>query len=132
MGTSSTDMQRVEGVMNDLEREFYDRGFRYEKFVYVVDEDGSVFMFRDAFAVLYYDEETGRHEEDGGGDFPGEFFFVYTEHHGNHCYHLDDLWGHFVLKPEEAPEHPSYTIRAPAAELRRRRKWGETDEPEES
>lgn len=60
---------------------------RFNLFVYMVHEDGSMMLYTSAFVVKYPDNE--------------EFVCIFTEHHGFHVEALDDLRTLHVLKRVE-------------------------------
>ena len=79
----SVEMVRMTAKAKELEEDYFKREFETRKNVVVVHEEGTVLFFRYAFAVLYYDED---HENWGAAELPGQWLFVYTEHHGIHVY----------------------------------------------
>lgn len=55
---------------------------RFNKAVLVVDEEGTVLMFQNAFAVM---REVGSNLE------YSTYIYVFTEHHGFHVYSSEDV-----------------------------------------
>ena len=55
---------------------------------HVVDfdhEDGSRFHFNYASIMEYYDPD------EGGGSYPGEYYFIFTEHHGFYVFSKEEV-----------------------------------------
>jgi hypothetical protein len=63
-----------------------------KKHVEMRHHDGSKFSWHSAHVVEYYDAQHG---DWGACTTPGEYYFIYTEHHGVHVYPKDDVdWLH--------------------------------------
>lgn len=86
MGTT---MQRIYKIAEQI-----DNGLTAYDFPYVVvvrHEDGSHFVWDDAFAMIYFDSEHTDNDSGNAVERPGEWLMVFTEHHLFHVYHLSEI-----------------------------------------
>ena len=73
---------------------------RFNGSVIVRHEDGSVFIFENAFAQYYNGKGHKLTHKDGTLQYiDAAWLFVFTEHHGNHIYSIDDLLDWRALGP---------------------------------
>ena len=88
----STYYKQAVETMNSVKLTAYD--FHCDECVYLVHEESSHFFWRSAFLRLFRD-----------------WVFVYTEHHGYHCYHKSDLvhYRHFKEQPRKSLEWTGLT-----------------------
>lgn len=99
-------MQRVFDVAAEIAKTHTAYDFKPGSAVRVYHDDGTDYWFENAFAVIYYDKDHGN---EGGCSQPGHWLMVFTEHHGHHVFHLDDLErGYSVWERGEVPKHPNY------------------------
>lgn len=92
----SVEYKRVKAVQDALATTLECTDFAY--FVAVFHEEGSTFLYRNAFAHLYQDPEHG---DWGDCDHPGLWLMVFTEHQGHHIFATCDLndYAEYVQTP---------------------------------
>jgi hypothetical protein len=99
----SKHMQRVYDIAVEMDKNLSAYDFP-SKAVAVYHDDGTNYWFENAFAMIYYDKD---HNEQGC--HPGHWLMVFTEHHGIHVFHLDELErGFSVWEKGEIPKHPDF------------------------
>jgi hypothetical protein len=84
----SAEMQRVYKIA-EATLETMDCTHMWARSVEIIHEEGTCFNFKNAFAIKFYDKN---HENWGQCHCPGEWLFIFTEHHGIHIYPIDDLY----------------------------------------
>lgn len=99
-------IQRVYDIAVEMEKKFTAHDFKSGSAVRVYHDDGTDYWFENAFAQIYYDKDHG---DEGMADHPGEWLMVFTEHHGTHVFHLDELKrGWSIWQKQEIPKHIDY------------------------
>lgn len=78
---------------------------RFQDSVVIIHEEGTVLNYKSAFLMRYYDSEHGNW---GACESPGEWLFVFTEHHGVLVYPLTDLASWEQSTPVDVAFHPDY------------------------
>lgn len=86
MGTT---MQRIYKIAEEIDKNLSAYDFPYV--VVVRHEDGSHFVWDDAFAMIYFDPEHLDNENGNAVERPGEYLMIFTEHHMFHVYHLSEI-----------------------------------------
>lgn len=84
----STELKRVRLIAEEMVATFPAEDERWSRSVFIIHEEGTTLRFRWAFLMEYYDAKHGNW---GASMYPGQWLFVFTEHHGIHIYAIEDL-----------------------------------------
>lgn len=99
----SPDMQRMYEIAREMDKSY--TADMFHDSVRIHHEDGTDYFFDNAFAMIYFDKEHG----DGGACLrPGEYLFVFAEHHGIHVFSLDEISRFHQYKEMPIPNHPDH------------------------
>jgi hypothetical protein len=103
----SVEMQRAWEVAKQIDNELKSNDPRLRHCVQIEHDDGTRLFFDNAFIMRYYDKNHG---DWGTCNHPGEWIFVFTEHHGFHVYPIDELFRYrqyqLVSQVEKHPDFP--------------------------
>lgn len=84
----STRMNKLYKIAEKIDKQLTAYDFLYT--VFVRHEDGSVFVWRDAVAIVYADETKDRLGSVALKDHP-VYLMVFTEHHLFHVYDMEEI-----------------------------------------
>lgn len=99
----STYMQRAQKVAEDYGKKLLATDLRFGHVVRIIHEEGTTLFFAHAFLMKWKDPEVTAGSW-GASEHPGEWLLVFTEHHGEHVYPLDDLYSYHEYVYAAAPE----------------------------
>ena len=98
-------MQRIYDVAVEMGKKHTAHDFKHRSAVAVRHDDGTDYWFKNAFAIIYYDKDHG---DEGMTMYPGEWLMVFTEHHGIHVFHFDELENWAAWERSSIGKHPDY------------------------
>lgn len=101
----SKQMQTVYEVARQIDANLTAYDFHGDRVVTISHEDGTRLVFHCAFLQVYFHPD---HQD--RCEHPGEWILVFTEHHGFHVYHRDDLSSYSeykrVRRDQKHKDHP--------------------------
>jgi hypothetical protein len=95
-------MQRAHKVAEGYDKALLATDPRFSHVVRVVHEEGTSLFYVNAFLMKWKDPEVVEGAW-GACETPGQWLFIFTEHHGFHVYPLDDLHSYREYVHADAP-----------------------------
>lgn len=84
--TDSVPLKQVKKIVDEYDAKLLATDKRFRKAVHVSHEEGTTLYFKNAFLMkMTVNKDV--------------WIIIFTEHHGSHIYHVDDLDGYEELKP---------------------------------
>ena len=101
MSSMSAEMKSALDFANSIDAGLQATDTRFRRTVMIIHEEGTILTFRNAFLLKYHDKN---HRDWGDCENPGDWIFIFTEHHGVHVYPIDDLVDYAQLERMDIQE----------------------------
>jgi len=98
-------MKKIHKIAKKIDDNLRADDLRLSHVVHLVHEDGSIFHWDNAFLIEYYDKD---HPYWGGTKYPGQWVFVFSEHHGFHVFARNEVENFRQFKRVSVEKHPDF------------------------